>query len=364
MKARFTVTLALVRDLRSARPVLTDEDLDAFEQDLVAGFVLARSAAGVEDRSIQAEIRAVTEFRDVMGRHLWTARPDDADRFLGERFKGNAHSTRVGKAFGVSVFFEYLELRHHAEIHALTGELVRCPIDDMNRPSDSWRLNIRVPPTDAEISRFFDGWRDHVATTRKFLPDARNYTAAKLWSQIGMRIGETTRLDMADLRWELGALGKAHVRFGKGSRRRGPKQRMVPLINGARDQAMWYVEEVRGQFDDAWDTPGAPLLVSERRAVDGSCERISTETLRAGMARAVERHLPSWKGRLTPHVLRHYCASSLYLGGVDIVALQELLGHEWIATTMGYIHVHKSHIEDSWARAADRSAARLGGVNR
>ncbi|MBT2511666.1 site-specific integrase [Streptomyces sp. ISL-98] len=356
------MSLALVRDLRSVRPTPTDEDLDAFEQDLVAGFVLARSAAGVEDGSIQAEIRAVSEFRDSMGRHLWTARPDDADRFLGERCRGQSHSTLSGKAFGVSVFFEYLELRHHAEIHTLTGDLVQCPIDEMNRPRDGWKLNIRIPPSDAEIAKFFDGWRDHVATTRKFLPAARNYTAAKLWSQVGLRIGESTRLDMADLKWELGPLGKVHVRFGKGSRRRGPKQRIVPLINGARDQAVWFVEEVRGQFDDAWDQPGAPFLVSERRAADGSCGRVSTETLRAGLARAVERHLPSWQGRLSPHVLRHYCASSLYRNGVDIVAIQELLGHEWVATTMGYIHVHNSHIEDSWERAADRSAARLGGV--
>lgn len=231
-----------------------------------------------------------------MGRHLWTARRDDADRFLGERCRGQAHSTVSGKAFGVSVFFEYLELRHHAEIHALTGDLVQCPIDEMNRPRDGWKLNIRIPPSDAEIDRLFDGWRDHVATARKFLPAARNYTAAKLWSQVGLRIGESTRLDMADLKWELGLLGKVHVRFGKGSRRRGPKQRVVPLINGARDQAVWFVEEIRGQFDDSWDQPGAPFLVSERRAADGSCGRVSAETLRAALARAVERHLSSWRG--------------------------------------------------------------------
>jgi site-specific recombinase XerD len=86
------------------------------------------------------------------------------------------------------------------------------------------------------------------------------------------------------------------------------------------------------------------------------------ETLRAALAKAVQRHLPSWVGRLSPHVLRHHCASSLYRNGVDIVAIQELLGHEWIATTMGYIHVHRTHVEDSWSKAADRLAARLSGV--
>ncbi|WP_373283263.1 tyrosine-type recombinase/integrase [Nocardia vinacea] len=39
--------------------------------------------------------------------------------------------------------------------------------------------------------------------------------------------------------------------------------------------------------------------------------------------------LPAWEGRLTPHVLRHFCASLLYSRGMDIKAIQELLGHEW-----------------------------------
>jgi site-specific recombinase XerD len=121
------------------------------------------------------------------------------------------------------------------------------------------------------------------------------------------------------------------------------------------------VTDVRGQFDDRWDQPGAPLLCSERNSADGDACRVSAETLRVGLAQAVARHLPAWRGRLSPHVLRHHCASSLYRDGVDIVAIQELLGHEWIATTMGYVHVNGTHIEDSWARAAERSAARLTG---
>jgi hypothetical protein len=40
-------------------------------------------------------------------------------------------------------------------------------------------------------------------------------------------------LDLDDVRWELGRFGKLNVRHGKGARRRGPKPRLVPLINGA-----------------------------------------------------------------------------------------------------------------------------------
>jgi site-specific recombinase XerC len=65
--------------------------------------------------------------------------------------------------------------------------------------------------------------------------------------------------------------------------------------------------------------------------------------------------------RLTPHVLRHFCASQLYLGGMDLVAIQETLGHAWVATTMNYIHVHATHVEDAWIAGQQRAADRLKG---
>jgi integrase/recombinase XerD len=56
------------------------------------------------------------------------------------------------------------------------------------------------------------------------------------------------------------------------------------------------------------------------------------------LADAVAAHLPGWRDGLTPHVLRHYCASQMYLSGVDLIAIQEMLGHAWVATTMRYVH--------------------------
>jgi site-specific recombinase XerD len=45
---------------------------------------------------------------------------------------------------------------------------------------------------------------------------------------------------------------------------------------------------------------------------------------------------------------------------MDIKALQELLGHQWLATTSGYLHVRSDHIERAWNGANDRIEARLG----
>jgi site-specific recombinase XerD len=49
---------------------------------------------------------------------------------------------------------------------------------------------------------------------------------------------------------------------------------------------------------------------------------------------------------------------------MDLKALQELLGHQWLATTSGYIHVHDDHIEQAWAAANARTVDRLGATER
>ncbi|MGW0771911.1 tyrosine-type recombinase/integrase [Streptomyces sp. NPDC002676] len=74
--------------------------------------------------------------------------------------------------------------------------------------------------------------------------------------------------------------------------------------------------------------------------------------------------MPGWVDKLTPHVLRHFCASELYLGGLDLLAIQEVLGHSWIATTMRYIQVQQTRVEDAWVAGQQRAAKRLGGPGR
>src|SRR5664280_3831370 len=159
----------------------------------------------------------------------------DTDRYFGEVLRAAAKGTRLSRAQALKTYFLFLELRHKVEIHQMTGRVVECPIDEINRPRGRQQAKLRIPPTAGQVDHLFAGWREELATCRKFAPTARNYTACRLMSEVGLRVNEVCKLDLADVKWDLGRFGKLHIRHGKGARGSGPRERMVPLINnGAR----------------------------------------------------------------------------------------------------------------------------------
>jgi len=357
------VKFAVVRSLSSARPLRTSEDAEDFEQELVDQYALAMAAAGLTDGHIANSRFAVIEFRRSLAGPLWSASCDDADRWLSElRRVGRSVATRAGKAGTLAQFYDFVINRYQGDIHALTGCVVEQPIDAFNRQSGASLGKIRVPPSDTEVEHLFGQWRGSVSQARKYLPAARDYFAASLWRRLGLRINETRMLDIRDWRPDLGAFGKLHVRHGKGSRGRGPKARLVPAINGADQLIDWWLAEVRHQYGSDWADADAPMLPSERRDVDfDRCGRVGDDSLRRGLTGQTAHWLPAWSGRLTPHVLRHHCASSLYGGGMDLKALQDLLGHDWLSTTTRYVHVHDDHVEQSWLHSNRRLEHRFNG---
>lgn len=356
------MSLAIVRSIEMPRRLRTPQEFEDFEQELIDQYALAMAAGGVTDGWVSAERAKLFEFIKFMGRPVWTAVPEDADRFLTwlRRDRGQARNTVQQKAAAIAAFFEFLIARYQGDIHALTGHVIGQPIDEHNRPPKVAFAASRIPPSEDEVEALFRAWGPAVFEERKFLPAARDYLAASLWRRAGLRISETVGLDLRDWRPDIGEHGKLHIRYGKGSRGRGPKPRLVPAINSVDRLLTWWLTDVRHQFGDDWNDPDAPLLPSERRdRATGRCTRIGDDALRAGLAGAVDRWLPGWSGRLTPHGLRHFCASSLYLRGMDLKAIQELLGHEWLSTTTRYIHVHADCIERAWAQANDRVTTRL-----
>jgi integrase/recombinase XerC len=353
--------LAVVRNLASPRRLVTAFDNEEFEQEIVDQYAMSMAAAGITDGHIAASRSTIFKFARSLSAPLWTASCDDADRFLSaERQKNLSRSTVYEKAAVVARFYDFVIARYQGDIHALTGCVVEQPIDEYNRPKSPQNAAVRVPPAEPEVEALFTAWGQSLTEARKYLPAARVYFAASLWRRLGLRISESVKLDIRDWRPDLGSRGKLQVRFGKGSRGRGHKPRMVPAINDADRLIDWWLAEVRHQYGPDWADPDAPMLPSERRSGRGErSNRVCADALRSGLKRATALYLPAWSGRMSPHVLRHYCASSLYANGMKLKAIQDLLGHEWLSTTTGYIHVHRDDIERAWDAANERLEARF-----
>jgi hypothetical protein len=90
--------LAVVRDLREMREPADPEEIARFETDVFAGFVLARSAAGLADNTIRSDVCHLEQVRAWFGRPLWDLQPSDVDAYLGTVLRAVPPNTRMARA--------------------------------------------------------------------------------------------------------------------------------------------------------------------------------------------------------------------------------------------------------------------------
>ena len=147
------MSLAVVRDLRDVRSPAGPDELAAFETDVLAGFVLARAAAGLADATIRSDVSHLEQVRAWFGRPLWDMEPADADTYFGKVLRDAAKGTRLGRSQALRTYFLFLEIRHKVEIHQLTGRVAECPVDEMNRPRGAGRAALRIPPSAVQVAR-------------------------------------------------------------------------------------------------------------------------------------------------------------------------------------------------------------------
>jgi len=124
----------------------------------------------------------------------------------------------------------------------------------------------------------------------------------------------------------------------------------VPLLDGLDLILGWYLAEIRPRFGT-----GPALFCDE----GGGAIHRGTVGNRLRVALVGEQAGP--EGHFSPHGLRHACATHNYERGVDLVAIQQLLGHWQIGTTMRYVTPSSTFIEDAYRRALSANLAQLEG---
>lgn len=327
-------------------------DSDGFQAACVDGFVASWSARGFSPVTIENNTGVLDRFLELLEIPAWEAGPDDVDRVVGTLVaRGMAASTRRGYVQAFKDFHRFLVARKAAEIEATFGVVLDVPVDEFNAArhvGNDGSPSTRPPPTPERMEEFFAFLRDRVATARKFGPAGRDYALFRTLYHCGLRSDEAASLELPDLHFDRGPFGKIHVRFGKGARGSGPRPRWVPMLDQVDLVLRWFLDDVRPRMAES-----AALFCDEGGGV------LHRGTIRNRLRYLLELEGGPTEGRFSPHGLRHACATHNYERGVDLVAIQQMLGHWHVGTTMRYVTPSATFIEDAYRRAVSTTLAEL-----
>ena len=263
------------------------------------------------------------------GRSLGDVDPATIERYVAHlRAEGRAPSTVARMLVAVRSLHRFL---------AEEGEAATDP----GRAVDAPRVPRGLPKalSEDEVTSLVEAVVGHDPVAR------RDRAILEVLYGTGMRISELVGLSLRDVDVEGGF---ARV-FGKGA-----KERIVPLIGMAAEaMAAWLAPSGRGAMEpERWARRGD----SEAVFLNARGGRLS----RQGAWLVVRKHgdRVGLGDRLSPHVLRHSCATHLLDHGADIRVVQELLGHASISTTQVYTLVSTERLRSAWALAHPRAAGR------
>jgi integrase/recombinase XerC len=152
----------------------------------------------------------------------------------------------------------------------------------------------------------------------------------------GMRVSELTALNLDDI-----GFGERLARV----RGKGRKERIVPFGRKAEERLRAYLGARAGLR--ALPDGERAVFVSRRGA------RLTSRSVQ----RAMDKHLrrSAIRRNISPHSLRHSFASHLLGRGADLRVIQELLGHESLATTQKYTHLDLRQLLETYRKSHPRS---------
>lgn len=227
-------------------------------------------------------------------------------------------STRARKISTIRIFFKYLTEE---------GDVLE------KNPAQ----NLKTPKLDKRVPKYLS-----LEDSQKLLNIAqdddnrnaqRDFAILTLFLNCGMRLSELVGINIKDIDFSENKL----TVIGKGNKER------VVYLNKACINAINNYLQVRPKEGIKRDKRNSEkaLFLSERR------ERISNRTVQHIVYKELAKAgLDSSK--YSVHKLRHTAATLMYqYGNVDIRALQELLGHESIATTEIYTHVSNDQVRNA-----------------
>lgn len=184
--------------------------------------------------------------------------------------------------------------------------------------------------TEEEVANFLE-------TPRTGEPlDLRDAAILELLYATGIRVSELVGISLEDVHF-----GERMIRV----RGKGKKERLVPFGRMAGDRMKACLLARPALLKDRLQEKAMFLNYHGERITPRSVERIVDKYIR----------LTALKRKISPHSLRHSFASHLLSRGADLRVIQELLGHESLATTQKYTHINLGQLMDVYRKSHPRS---------
>jgi site-specific recombinase XerD len=329
-------------------------DPAAYQAHLIEAWVASQVARGFSPLTVGNGTGTLERFLAACGKPVWEVTHHDVDRVVGElAAAGMAPNTRRGYLSVFKGFYGFLLARKAPELQALFGVRLELPVDEFNaaRHVSDDTPALRPPPAEQRMGAFFAFLKQRLATCRTFAPAARDYALFRTLYHAGLRSEEAVSLEVCDVHFDRGPFGKLHVRFGKAAKGSGPRPRWVPMLDHLDLVLRWYLDDVRGRFGGS--------TASQVLFCDQGGGRMHPGSVRNRLAYLLQLENGPATERFSPHALRHACATRLYERGVDLVAIQQLLGHWHLGTTARYVSPSSTFIEDAYRRAICDTLAEL-----
>jgi integrase/recombinase XerD len=153
----------------------------------------------------------------------------------------------------------------------------------------------------------------------------------------GIRVSELVSLNMEHINMQMGFVQCIGT---------GLRERIVPFGRLAADALTDYLQTGRDELLTLRESESALFL-----------NHLGTRLTRQGFWKTIKKYAKEAgiEEEITPHTLRHSVAAHLLDNGADIRAVQELLGHADISTTLKYTQIPKTRMKEVYNRAHPRA---------
>jgi tyrosine recombinase XerC len=166
--------------------------------------------------------------------------------------------------------------------------------------------------------------------------DIRDKAMLELLYATGIRVSELVGIEIEDVKFS-----ERLIRV----RGKGKKERLVPFGRIAEESLRSYMRARpsihKGKVDET------PLFLNYRG------KKLSPRSVERTVDKYIRRS--ALRRKISPHSLRHSFASHLLSRGADLRVIQELLGHESLATTQKYTHLDLKHLLEVYRKSHPRS---------